>query len=163
MSVQVKQTAAWCIASSSVSSGWSWQALEALRASVAGEVEATHKQLSGVRAELAPWEAKIAAAKSRLDVATAERDLLLKQGADAQQRLKVLLPEMTATAGTPGSQAGSAPALVIVSRLNMAAAKRCSLCSQRYMQCPRPPALPRRSCVLTIKPWVGQLTHFQHT
>lgn len=66
-----------------------WQALEELRAGVAGEVEATHKQLSGVRAELAPWEAKIAAAKSRLNVATAERDLLLKQGADAQQRLKV--------------------------------------------------------------------------
>ena len=69
-----------------------WQALEALRAGVAGEVEDTHKQLSGVRAELAPWEAKIAAAKSRLDVAMAERDLLLKQGADAQQRLKVVPP-----------------------------------------------------------------------
>ena len=68
------------------------QALEALRAGVAGEVEATHKLLSGVRAELAPWEAQIAAAKSRLDVATAERDLLLKQGANAQERLKVRPP-----------------------------------------------------------------------
>ncbi len=56
---------------------------------MAGEVEAVHKQLGGVRRELAPWEAKIAAAKSRLDVAAAERDLLLKQGADAQQRLRV--------------------------------------------------------------------------
>lgn len=56
---------------------------------MADEVEAVHKQLGGVRRELAPWVAKIAAAKSRLDVAAAERDLLLKQGADAQQRLRV--------------------------------------------------------------------------
>ena len=97
MSVHVKLTAAWFIASSSTCRVRLRQALEALRASVAGEVEATHVQLSAVRAELAPWEAKIAAAKSRLDVATAERDLLLKQGADAQQRLKVPIPELTAT------------------------------------------------------------------
>lgn len=77
---------------------------------MAGEVEATHTQLSSVRAELAPWEAKIAAAKSTLDVATAERDLLLKQGADAQQRLKVLPPGRSVTDGTTGHQAGNASA-----------------------------------------------------
>jgi hypothetical protein len=74
------------------------QALEALRAGVAGEVEALRRQLGGVRGELAPWEARIAAAKSRLDVAAAERDLLLRQGAEAQQRLRVGPPRARAHA-----------------------------------------------------------------
>jgi hypothetical protein len=37
-----------------------------------------------VRAELAPWEAQMAEVKSRMDVATSERDLLLKQQQDAK-------------------------------------------------------------------------------
>ena len=45
--------------------------------------------MQGVRGKLAPWDKKIAAAQSRLDVATAERDLLAQQHADAQQRLSV--------------------------------------------------------------------------
>ena len=104
---------------------------------MAGEVEATHKQLSSVRAELAPWEAKIAAAKSRLDVATAERDLLLKQGADAQQRLEVLPPELTVTAGSIGSQAGSTSAHGDCLTPEHGREERSSLVSQRYMHISR--------------------------
>lgn len=43
-----------------------------------------------VRSKLAPWDKKIAGAQSRLDVATAERDLLSQQHTDAEQRLKVI-------------------------------------------------------------------------
>jgi len=42
-----------------------------------------------VRAELAPWEARINAARSAADVAGAERDLLLQQQEAAQTRLRV--------------------------------------------------------------------------
>jgi hypothetical protein len=65
---------------------------------VAGEVEGLRRQLGGVRGELAPWEARIAAARSRVDVAAAERDLLLRQGAEAQQRLRVGPPRARAHA-----------------------------------------------------------------
>ena len=42
-----------------------------------------------VKARLAPWDKKIAVAQARLDVATAERDLLAQQHSEAAQRLKV--------------------------------------------------------------------------
>ena len=42
-----------------------------------------------VRAELAPWEARINAARSAADVAGAERDLLLQQQEAAKTRLRV--------------------------------------------------------------------------
>ena len=94
-------------------------------------------QLSGVRAELAPWEAKIAAAKSRVDVATAERDLLLKQDADAQQRLKVLPPETTANSWHTKVSSWQCLTTCFVCRLDMAMAERSLLASLRRMQCPR--------------------------
>lgn len=42
-----------------------------------------------MRRELAPWERQIAEAQSQKDVAAAERDLLLKQQLEAQERLEV--------------------------------------------------------------------------
>lgn len=42
-----------------------------------------------VRAELAPWEAHMASVQSRMDVATSERDLLLKQQKDAKGEARV--------------------------------------------------------------------------
>ena len=63
--------------------------LEGLREGVKGEVEALTRQLQGVRAQLAPWEARIAAAQSAADVAASERDLLQQQQEAAQKRLKV--------------------------------------------------------------------------
>ena len=42
-----------------------------------------------VKEKLAPWEKKIAAAQSKLNIATGERDLLAQQQTDAEQRLKV--------------------------------------------------------------------------
>ena len=63
--------------------------LEGLREGIKGEVEALTRQLQGVRAQLAPWEARIAAAQSAADVAASERDLLLQQQEAARERLKV--------------------------------------------------------------------------
>lgn len=45
------------------------------------------RHLSQVRAELAPWEAQMAEVQSRMNVATSERDLLLKQQQDAKGEL----------------------------------------------------------------------------
>ena len=42
-----------------------------------------------VRAALAPWKARINAARSAADVAGAERDLLLQQQEAAKTRLRV--------------------------------------------------------------------------
>lgn len=56
---------------------------------VKGEVEAHLAALQSVRAELAPWEAQIAGAQARVDVATAERELVLKKQTDAEDQLKV--------------------------------------------------------------------------
>lgn len=50
----------------------------------------THSGPQKVRAELAPWEKKIAEVASRQSTATAERDLVLKQQADAEERLQVI-------------------------------------------------------------------------
>ena len=55
--------------------------------------------MQGVKAKLAPWDRRIAAAQSRLDVVTAERDLLGQQQLDAQQRLKVGLQLSFSSAG----------------------------------------------------------------
>lgn len=65
------------------------QELARLQEGIKGEVEALREKLSTVRAEQAPWEAKLAEVNSRLSVAAAERDLLLKKQADAQKRLQV--------------------------------------------------------------------------
>ncbi len=59
---------------------------------IKGEVEGHLASLQAVRAELAPWEAKIAEAQARIDVATAERDLVLKKQTDAEDQLKVGFP-----------------------------------------------------------------------
>ena len=40
-----------------------------------------------VRSELSPWERQMQEVQSRMDVATSERDLLLKQHEEAKQRL----------------------------------------------------------------------------
>ncbi|WIA08081.1 hypothetical protein OEZ85_007544 [Tetradesmus obliquus] len=61
--------------------------LEALQDSIKGEVEAHHQAMSKVRAELAPWESQMAEVQSAIDVATSERDLLLKQQQEAKDRL----------------------------------------------------------------------------
>ena len=45
----------------------------------------------GVRGELAPWERRMAEARSKVDVTASERDLLLKRQADARQRFQVAL------------------------------------------------------------------------
>ena len=65
------------------------QELARLQEGVKGEVEGYRKQLSAVRAEQAPWEAQLAELGSRVSVASAERDLLLKKQADAEKRYKV--------------------------------------------------------------------------
>ncbi len=65
------------------------QAVERMLKDVKGEVEGHLAALQAVRAELAPWEARIAEAQARTDVATAERDLLLKKQTDAESQLKV--------------------------------------------------------------------------
>ena len=53
--------------------------------------------MQAVRGELAPWEAKIADAQSRHDLAASERDLLVAKQTDAKQRLQVLLEILAAT------------------------------------------------------------------
>ena len=71
------------------------QELSRLQEGVKGEVEGYRKQLSAVRAEQAPWEAQLAELSSRISVATAERDLLLKKQTDAEKRFKVpWVPEL---------------------------------------------------------------------
>ena len=53
--------------------------LETLMDEIKGEVQGYHKQLSDVRAELAPWERKMSEAGARVGVATAEREVLAKR------------------------------------------------------------------------------------
>lgn len=65
------------------------QELARLQEGIKGEVETLLGKLSKVRAEQAPHEARLAEVNSKLSVATAERDLLLKKHADAQKRLQV--------------------------------------------------------------------------
>ena len=65
------------------------QDLARLQEGVKGEIEGYRVQLSALRNEAAPWEAQLAQVNSRLSVAAAERDLLLKKQADAAKRLKV--------------------------------------------------------------------------
>jgi chromosome segregation ATPase len=56
---------------------------------IKGEVEGLRGELSQIRTQQAPWEAKATEVNSRISVASAERDLLLKKQGDAQKRLKV--------------------------------------------------------------------------
>lgn len=56
---------------------------------VKDEVEALQRKLQGVRADLAPWEAKIQEASAAIKTAAAERDLLRKKSEDAKQRFRV--------------------------------------------------------------------------
>ena len=65
------------------------QELARLQEGVKGEVEGYRQQLSAVRNEQAPFEAQLAEVNSRVSVASAERDLLLKKQAGAEKRLKV--------------------------------------------------------------------------
>lgn len=68
------------------------QELARLQEGVKGEIEGYRQQLSALRNEQAPWEAQLAEVNSRVSVASAERDLLLKKQANAEKRLKVSLP-----------------------------------------------------------------------
>lgn len=56
---------------------------------IKGDVEGLLAELSQIRTQQAPWEAKAAEVNSRASVAAAERDLLLKKQGDAEKRLKV--------------------------------------------------------------------------
>ena len=51
-------------------------------------MEGYRRRLSALRAEQAPWEAQLAVVNGRVNVAAAERDLLLKKQADAEKRWK---------------------------------------------------------------------------
>eukprot|EP00878_Enallax_costatus_P022268 GHUV01023613.1.p1 GENE.GHUV01023613.1~~GHUV01023613.1.p1 ORF type:complete len:481 (+),score=194.82 GHUV01023613.1:286-1728(+) len=70
--------------------------LEQLQDGTKGEVEQYHQQLTKVRAELAPWESQMAEVQSHIDVATSERDLLLKQQQEAKGRLAAAEQQLTA-------------------------------------------------------------------
>ena len=48
-------------------------------------------QVQEVRAELAPWDKKIAEAESQVKLATTERDLVTQQQQEARKRLQVVL------------------------------------------------------------------------
>lgn len=63
------------------------QVLEGLCTGIKDEVEGYRQALQQVRADLAPWERQITEAQSRVDVAAAERDLVVQQHETAQQRL----------------------------------------------------------------------------
>ena len=84
-----------------------------------GEVEGYRKQLSAVRAEQAPWEAQLAELSSRMSVASAERDLLLKKQTDAEKRFKVFGLPLLSSASTLAS-----PALITNSMPSIPAASR---------------------------------------
>ena len=60
--------------------------LEALLSGLSGELKELGAQLHGVEGELAPWEARIAEAQGRCDVARSERDLLAGKADKAQRR-----------------------------------------------------------------------------
>lgn len=65
------------------------QELARLSEGIKDEVGALRTKLSAIRAQQAPWEARVAEVRGRVSVAAAERALLLKKHADAQQRLTV--------------------------------------------------------------------------
>ena len=54
-----------------------------------GEVEQHTQALQAVRMKLAPWERQMGEVRSRMGVATSERDLLQKAHAQAQERFEV--------------------------------------------------------------------------
>jgi len=60
--------------------------LEALQEGIKDEVEAHHQALARVKAELAPWEKQMQEVQGRMDVATSERDMLLRKSEDAKVR-----------------------------------------------------------------------------
>jgi structural maintenance of chromosome 4 len=62
--------------------------VEKLQQAVHGEVEKLRAQLGAVKAELAPWEQQMREAQARVDVATSERDLVLREQGEAKQRLE---------------------------------------------------------------------------
>eukprot|EP00899_Mesostigma_viride_P022586 jgi/Mesvir1/3511/Mv11989-RA.2 len=64
------------------------QQLEKVQAAVREELEGYRVQLEAVQEQLAPWDKKRAEAQARVDVATAERDLLVGKQAAAEQRLR---------------------------------------------------------------------------
>lgn len=83
---------------------------------IKGEVEGLRGDLSQIRTQQAPWEAQAAEVNSRVSVATAERDLLLKKQHDAQKRLQVRSHTLQ-----PGS---SAPELFTLCSYSLAHAMR---------------------------------------
>ena len=62
-------------------------AVERLQAAVHGEVERLRAQLGAVKGELAPWEQQMREVQARVDVATSERDLVLREQGEAKARL----------------------------------------------------------------------------
>jgi structural maintenance of chromosome 4 len=62
--------------------------VEKLAAAVHGEVEKLRAQLGAVKAELSPWEQQMREAQARVDVATSERDLVLREQGEAKLRLE---------------------------------------------------------------------------
>ncbi|KAF8072407.1 SMC4 [Scenedesmus sp. PABB004] len=79
-------------------------ALEEALEGIKGEVEGYHQQLTKVRAELAPWESQMAEVQSRIDVATSERDLLLRQQQDAKGRLAAAQEALAAAKQVAGEK-----------------------------------------------------------
>ena len=73
------------------------QALEGMVQATQGEVEQHTQALQAVRMKLAPWERQMGEVRSRMGVATSERDLLQKAHAQAQERFEVgmLHPQLT--------------------------------------------------------------------
>ncbi|GBF90732.1 structural maintenance protein of chromosomes [Raphidocelis subcapitata] len=77
--------------------------LEGLLEGIKGEVEAHHLALAKarggggrVRKELAPWEAQMSEVQGRIDVATSERDMLLRRSEDAKERLEAARAQLEA-------------------------------------------------------------------
>lgn len=60
---------------------------QGLEESIRDEVEVYRVELEAVKAELTPWEKQMREVQSRIDVAASERELLIKQQKDAEQRL----------------------------------------------------------------------------
>ena len=65
------------------------QVLEGMVQATQGEVEQHTQALQAVRMKLAPWERQMGEVRSRIRVATSERDLLQKTHAQAQERFAV--------------------------------------------------------------------------
>ncbi len=70
-------------------------------------VERLRTSLQKVNAKLAPWEEKTTALQSRLDVAVAERTVLVKKHDDAKSQLKAAEEALAAANATAVEEAGA--------------------------------------------------------